>query len=103
LNGHVTTATANGVGLTEVVGALVDAVVGEVVDIEVVVVLVATVLTPTYTGEEVTADDALSVTCSSKFQVPEVDRVPVDSVGNEEVVQANELPRLLNEMALGGS
>lgn len=54
-------------------------------------------LTVTVTALEVTVELALSVTCSSKYHVPPVDKVPVEVVGSPEVVQpvVNELPRLL--------
>jgi hypothetical protein len=54
-------------------------------------------LTVTATALEVTITGvpALSVTWSSKFQVPVVERTPVDTEGVDEVVQLKELPRLL--------
>ena len=54
-------------------------------------------LTLTVTAEEVavTAVLDLSLTWSSKCHVPEVDKVPVDTVGVSPTAQLNELPRLL--------
>jgi hypothetical protein len=52
-------------------------------------------LTVTVTGAEGTVARALSVTSSSKLQTPGVDRVPVEVVGREEVLQLKELPREL--------
>jgi hypothetical protein len=52
-------------------------------------------LTVTVTGVDVTDSDALSVTSSSKLQTPTVERVPVEVVGREEVLQLKELPRKL--------
>jgi hypothetical protein len=49
--------------------------------------------TVTATGVEVTVSDALSVTWSSKDQTPVVAREPVDTVGLDEVVHENELPK----------
>jgi hypothetical protein len=71
--------------------------------VETVVLLVVTILTTTDTGAEATFADALSVTCSSKFHVPIVDSVPVDSVGSEDVVQLNGPPRSPYEPVAGGS
>jgi len=54
------------------------------------------VLTVTVTMLEVavTGVPELSITCSSKLQVPVVVRVPVDTVGVLPAMQLNELPRL---------
>ena len=51
--------------------------------------------TVTETAFETTVEGLLSVTWSSKFQTPVVERAPVDTEGVEEVVQVNEEPRLL--------
>ena len=45
--------------------------------------------------------EELSVTFSSKYHVPVWDKVPVDVLGVEEVVQLNELPRLLYPSVVG--
>ena len=41
-----------------------------------------------------TGVDVLSVTSSSKLHTPVRDKTPVEDAGKEEVVQANEEPRL---------
>ena len=53
-------------------------------------------LTVTVTALEVAVAGVpeLSLTCSSKLQVPVVVRVPVDTVGVLPAMQLNELPRL---------
>lgn len=43
----------------------------------------------------VSAGEPLSVTLSSKDQVPAVERGPVGAVGLSPAIQANEVPRLL--------
>jgi hypothetical protein len=55
------------------------------------------VLTSILTGVEVTVTGTpeLSFTCSSKDQVPTVDRVPTEVEGRLPGMQENELPRLL--------
>jgi hypothetical protein len=53
----------------------------------------ATYPTITVTGFEITVFGVLSVTLSSKYQVPVVDKAPVDVELGE--VQSEELPRLL--------
>jgi hypothetical protein len=54
-------------------------------------------LTVTETALEVTVFEALSVTLSSKCQVPVAERAPVEVVGSEEGVQPDvkEPPKLL--------
>ena len=61
----------------------------------VVVVVVTEELTVMLTGLDdfVSVGDPLSVTQSSKFQIPEKPSVPVDDEGALEVVQEKELPR----------
>jgi hypothetical protein len=66
-------------------------------------VVVVRTFTPTDAGDEKAVAEALSVTSISKFQVPSISRLPVDVVGNEDVSQLNELPKLLYELAVGDS
>jgi hypothetical protein len=60
-------------------------------------------LTMTDTGAEVTVSDALSVTWSSKDQVPVVVKAPVETEGLEPEVQLNKLPKSLKLPAAGAS
>jgi hypothetical protein len=38
--------------------------------------------------------EPLSVTCNSKDQIPDVDKIPVETVGLSPAMQMNELPKL---------
>ena len=67
------------------------------------VVLSATTWTVAAFDATMTGLEALSVTCSLKCHVPGADRMPVDTVGFVAHPDANEVPRLLYEVAPGAS